>query len=129
MIVVPAGLRRFVTPTGAQSRPDFVPPRSKMPPLGESCEMCGAALVDEHQHVVNLDSRRLLCTCRPCYLLFTREGAGRGNYSAVPDRYLFDPDVVLSDALTCQEWCHQVGVSSTSTSRSRANASTRSGHS
>ena len=34
--------------------------------------------------------RSLLCTCRPCYLLFTREGAGRGNYRAVPDRYLTD---------------------------------------
>lgn len=99
MIVVPAGLRRFVTPGGAQPRPDFVPPRSKMPPPGESCEMCGAVLVGEHPHVVNLDSRRVLCTCRPCYLLFTREGAGRGNYRAVPDRYLFDPDVALSDAL------------------------------
>ena len=99
MIVVPAGLRRFVTPTGVQSRPDFVPPRSKAPPPGESCEMCGTALVDEHSHVVNLDSRRLLCACRPCYLLFTREGAGRGNYRAVPDRYLFEADVALSDAL------------------------------
>ena len=99
MIVVPAGLRRFVTPSGAQPRPDFVPPRSKVPPPGESCEMCGAVLAAEHPHVVNLDSRRLLCTCRPCYLLFTREGAGRGNYRAVPDRYLVDPDVALSDAL------------------------------
>jgi hypothetical protein len=99
VIVVPAGLRRFVTPSGAQPRPGFVSPRSKVAPPGESCEMCGADLVDEHPHVVNLDSRHLLCTCRPCYLLFTREGAGRGNYRAVPDRYLVDPDLALSDAL------------------------------
>jgi len=99
VIVVPAGLRRFVTPSGAQPRPGFAPPRSKVAPPGESCEMCGADLVDEHPHVVNLDSRHLLCTCRPCYLLFTREGAGRGNYRAVPDRYLVDPDLALSDAL------------------------------
>jgi Family of unknown function (DUF5947) len=99
VIVVPAGLRRFVTPSGAQPRPGFAPPRSKVAPPGESCEMCGADLVDEHPHVVNLDSRHLLCTCRPCYLLFTREGAGRGNYRAVPDRYLVDPDLALSDTL------------------------------
>jgi hypothetical protein len=99
VIVVPAGLRRFVTPSGAQPRPGFAPPRSKVTPPGESCEMCGADLVDEHPHVVNLDSRHLLCTCRPCYLLFTHEGAGRGNYRAVPDRYLVDPDLALSDAL------------------------------
>jgi len=99
VIVVPAGLRRFVTPSGAQPRPGFAPPRSKVTPPGESCEMCGADLVDEHPHVVNLDSRHLLCTCRPCYLLFTRAGAGRGNYRAVPDRYLVDPDLAVSDAL------------------------------
>jgi hypothetical protein len=100
VIVVPAGLRRFVTPIDTTpNRPDFVPQRSKAPPPGESCEMCGAGLVDEHQHVVNVDSRRLLCTCRACYLLFTQEGAGRGNYRAVPDRYLVDPDVELTDAL------------------------------
>jgi Family of unknown function (DUF5947) len=100
VIVVPAGLRRFVTPIDTTpNRPDFVPQRSKAPPPGESCEMCGAGLVDEHQHVVNVDSRRLLCTCRACYLLFTQEGAGRRNYRAVPDRYLVDPDVELTDAL------------------------------
>jgi len=99
VIVVPAGLRRFVTPSGAQPRPGFAPPRSKVAPPGESCEMCGADLVDEHPHVVNLDSRHLLCTCRPCYLLFTHEGAGRGNYRAVPDRYLVDPDLALGAAL------------------------------
>jgi hypothetical protein len=99
VIVVPAGLRRFVPPTAGSTRPEFVPPESKVSPPGESCEMCGAALVEEHQHVVNVDSRRLLCTCRPCYLLFTREGAGRRNFRAVPDRFLVDPDATLSDAL------------------------------
>jgi Family of unknown function (DUF5947) len=99
VIVVPAGLRRFVPSTTTSPQPAFVPPRTKPVPPGESCEMCGVGLTDEHQHVVNIESRRLLCACRPCYLLFTPEGAGRGNYRAVPDRYLVDPDLALSDSL------------------------------
>jgi hypothetical protein len=57
--------------------------------------MCGEGVFEEHSHVVDLDTRRLLCTCRPCTLLFTRAGAGRGNFRAVPDRYLTDPGFVL----------------------------------
>jgi uncharacterized protein DUF5947 len=57
------------------------------PDPGERCEMCAAPISAEHSHVVNLDSRGLLCTCRPCYLLFTDETAAL-RYRAVPDRYL-----------------------------------------
>jgi hypothetical protein len=88
------GLRRFV----AGSRPGLPFELSQPKPRGECCEMCGEDITDEHSHVVNLESRSLLCTCRPCYLLFTHEGAGRGNYRAVPARYLADPDFALSAA-------------------------------
>ncbi|MFF5563083.1 DUF5947 family protein [Streptomyces sp. NPDC012623] len=57
------------------------------PVTGERCEMCAAATGAEHQHVVNLESRSLMCCCRACYLLFTDDGA-RLRYRAVPDRYL-----------------------------------------
>lgn len=53
----------------------------------ERCEMCGAPVADEHGHVVSLASRSLLCSCRPCYLLFTHDDAALA-YRAVPDRYL-----------------------------------------
>jgi hypothetical protein len=61
--------------------------------------MC-TALIDEHEHshVVHLENRSLLCTCRPCALLFTEPGAGRGRYRTVPDRYLRDPGFRLSEA-------------------------------
>jgi NADH ubiquinone oxidoreductase, 20 Kd subunit len=39
-----------------------------------------------------------LCTCRACYLLFTREGAAQGKYKAVPDRFVYDPAFGLNDA-------------------------------
>jgi hypothetical protein len=53
----------------------------------ERCDMCGAPRADEHPHVVNISSRSLMCTCRPCYLLFTHDDADLA-YRAVPDRYL-----------------------------------------
>ncbi len=56
----------------------------------ERCEMCGAPVAERHSHVVNVASRSLLCSCRPCYLLFTHEDAALA-YRAVPDRYLSFP--------------------------------------
>jgi hypothetical protein len=57
------------------------------PPPYERCEMCGAPRADDHPHVVNISTRTLMCTCRPCYLLFTHDDAELA-YRAVPDRYL-----------------------------------------
>ncbi len=62
--------------------------------------MCAEPIGAGHGHVVNVDSRALLCTCRSCYLLFTVPGAAQGRYVAVPGRYLYAPRFVLSDA----EW-------------------------
>jgi Family of unknown function (DUF5947) len=56
--------------------------------------MCAEPIGEAHQHVVNLESRALMCTCRGCYLLFTAEDAEL-RYRAVPDRYLSFPDFVL----------------------------------
>ncbi|CPR12549.1 hypothetical protein BN971_03848 [Mycobacterium bohemicum DSM 44277] len=56
-------------------------------PAGERCEMCSEPIVDEHQHVVNVAARQLMCVCRACYLLFTDTDAEL-RYRSVPDRYL-----------------------------------------
>lgn len=53
----------------------------------ERCEMCAAEVPPEHSHVVDRQSRQLLCACRACYLLFTDDHAHL-RYRAVPDRYL-----------------------------------------
>ena len=58
------------------------------PPKYEKCEMCGAPIETAHRHVVDFAQRRLLCTCRPCYLLFQHPGAAQGKLRSVPDRYL-----------------------------------------
>ncbi|HJT94621.1 MAG TPA: DUF5947 family protein [Mycobacterium sp.] len=64
------------------------------PEPGDRCEMCSETITDEHQHVVNVEGRQLLCVCRGCYLLFTDTHA-QLRYRAVPDRYLAFPDFAL----------------------------------
>lgn len=50
----------------------------------EVCEFCSEPLGSNHSHVVHLESRRIMCSCRACYLLFS--GGGGGRYRSVPDR-------------------------------------------
>jgi hypothetical protein len=64
------------------------------PVTEERCEMCAVPIAEAHQHVVNLESRQLMCTCRNCYLLFDIEGAEQ-RYKAVPARYLSFPEFSL----------------------------------
>jgi hypothetical protein len=61
---------------------------------GERCEMCSEVIADEHQHVVNVAGRQLMCVCRACYLLFSDATADL-SHRAVPDRYLAFPDFAL----------------------------------
>ncbi|MEY9894901.1 hypothetical protein ABIA31_008589 [Catenulispora sp. MAP5-51] len=62
----------------------------EVPSVIERCELCAVPVSAEHRHVVNLDSRALLCACRPCSLLFEYQGAEL-SYRTVPDRHLALP--------------------------------------
>jgi hypothetical protein len=84
------GLRRFV----AGAAPP--PPPTEQPV--ERCEMCAEPIGEWHGHVVNIESRGLMCTCRPCALLFTKEGAAGGRFKAVPERYKYAANVSLAAA-------------------------------
>ena len=66
------------------------------PRPGERCEMCTVEIGDEHSHVVDLDNRSLMCTCRGCYLLFENDGAGGKRFRAVPENYRAVPGFALS---------------------------------
>ena len=61
-----------------------------VPADGERCEMCAKPITAAHSHVVDLQSRALMCACRPCYLLFTDAHAAL-HYRSVPERYLSFP--------------------------------------
>lgn len=79
------------------ARPKEAAPASAEPAY-ERCQMCTTQIDEQHHsHVVHLENRSLLCTCRPCALLFTERGAGRGRYRAVPDRYLRDPAFTMTE--------------------------------
>jgi hypothetical protein len=65
------------------------------PPAEERCEMCAEEIGEQHQHVVDVVGRGLLCTCRPCYLLFPASGVEL-RYRAVPDRHLSFPEFELN---------------------------------
>ncbi|MEV6897110.1 DUF5947 family protein [Amycolatopsis sp. NPDC051372] len=68
------GLRKFLTP-------------AERPARGERCELCTEPIGVGHGHVIDLESRIIMCTCRGCYLLFTHTGAGGHRHRAVPTRY------------------------------------------
>ncbi|MEW2500283.1 DUF5947 family protein [Amycolatopsis sp. CA-161197] len=68
------GLRKFLTP-------------AERPAPGERCELCTEPVGVGHGHVIDLESRTIMCTCRGCYLLFTHTGAGGQRHRAVPTRY------------------------------------------
>jgi hypothetical protein len=84
--------RRFnrpEAPLGALQRfARSVPPRTTL----EHCELCNEVVPSEHQHLLDLTNRSLLCTCRACALLFAKEGAGSGKYLLIPQRILALPD-------------------------------------
>ena len=71
-------------------------PSEPRPRAGETCEICREAVGPEHNHLVDLERRTLMCACRLCWLLFAPEGAGGGHYKAVPERYVAFPDLELS---------------------------------
>ena len=70
------------------------------PRPGERCDLCGAEVADEHSHLVDLESRRLMCSCRPCALLFSSDGAGGKRFRSVPERYVD----LGADGLNAAEW-------------------------
>ncbi len=78
------------------------------PIVGERCEMCAEPIADTHSHVVGLETRALMCTCRPCYLLFSDQDAHL-KYRSVPERYLSFPDLAL-DARAWDELQIPVGL-------------------
>lgn len=51
-------------------------------PRAEQCELCGAVIAGNHPHLVDPSSRRLLCACNACAILF--EDSGVTPYRRVP---------------------------------------------
>jgi hypothetical protein len=64
----------------------------------EKCELCAVRLPAEHRHLVDLRTRRLVCSCEACGLLFS---SGRSRvYRRVPEGVQSLPGFRVSEA----EW-------------------------
>ncbi len=71
------------------------PPKAQ---AGEQCDLCAKPIGPAHSHLVDLGDRRLMCACRPCYLVFEPKGAAQGRFKTVPERYVQFKDLKLTDA-------------------------------
>jgi Family of unknown function (DUF5947) len=71
--------------TGAAAQPE------------ERCELCNAPISSAHRHLLELSARELMCICRPCALLFDRDGVSNGRYKLVPERWLRLDDFAIDD--------------------------------
>ena len=60
----------------------------------ERCELCSAEVGADHPHLIEPASRKLLCTCDACAILFSGMGT---KYKRVPRRVLALADFHLSD--------------------------------
>src|SRR5919112_536202 len=63
----------------------------------EYCDVCGEPIPSEHRHLLEVSTREIMCTCRPCSILFDSEAASEGRYRLVPGRHLFLEDFQMSD--------------------------------
>src|ERR1700722_5586023 len=68
--------------------------RRKRP--AEQCELCGLALGPEHAHLLEPATRKILCSCEACSILFDRSGSD-ARYRRIPRRIEKLNDFKLSD--------------------------------
>ena len=71
--------------------------RGPVQPVEEQCDLCAEPIGAEHRHLLDLQTRRLLCACRACTILFDRSGAGGRHYSLIGDRIRAVQDLELDD--------------------------------
>jgi hypothetical protein len=71
----------------------FVRPRAQKQ---EFCELCAVPLPPEHQHLIEVNSRRLVCSCDACSILFS--SGQNGRYRRVPRRIEHLDDFQITDA-------------------------------
>ncbi len=67
----------------------------RKPPEAERCDLCSVPLAERHQHLVDPKTRRLLCACDPCAILFSERG--ETHYRRVPRDTRYLNNFALSD--------------------------------
>lgn len=70
----------------------------KSQPVAEVCELCSAPVPADHQHLLELDRRQIICACDACAILFG--GNARQRYKRIPR----DVELLRDFAMEDQEW-------------------------
>jgi hypothetical protein len=65
----------------------------------ERCELCGDPIPEGHRHMLDLQTRELMCACQACRILFDSGAAGGGHYRLVPERRLRIADFSMDDVM------------------------------
>ena len=74
--------------------PPFTTLRRFLPgKLVERCHLCGAELPPEHAHLLELEHRRIVCSCEACGVLFEHRGQNRYQRIGRDVRYLADFEI------------------------------------
>lgn len=63
----------------------------------EHCELCSAELHPAHPHLLETEKRQILCSCEPCAVLFSGQGAA--HYRRIPRDTRMLEDFVMPDEL------------------------------
>ena len=69
---------------------------ARKPESSEHCDLCGAIVGREHQHLIDPLVRKLMCSCDACAILFSQ--SGETKYKRVPRRIRFLKDFAMTDA-------------------------------
>ena len=62
-------------------------------PSTEPCDVCNTTIPEDHRHMLNLEERRIVCTCETCWARYS----GEPEYRPVGSRTVWLPDLKMPD--------------------------------
>lgn len=93
-----AGLRGLASGAAVAPAPpltmiDVMHEAAQALPGQEVCDLCQRGVPDEHRHMLDLEERRIVCTCEGCWAL----RAGEAQFAPVGHRTIWLEDLVLPE--------------------------------
>lgn len=64
----------------------------------ERCDFCREVIPSAHRHLLEVETREIVCVCMPCSILFDKPEASLGRYRLIGQRRLALEHFELSDA-------------------------------
>jgi hypothetical protein len=92
-----SGLRGLASkPVGNGAQPGngaTAAPRATEEQYVERCDLCSTTIPGDHRHMLNIEERRIVCTCESCWAL----RSGDAEYRPVGSRTVWLPDLHMPD--------------------------------